>query len=355
MRKRRELLRLYSSLRCGTSKSPSSASRRLIIPFSYSSSSNPCDEDDKRSPKSQRDSMLLEKFRLRKLKGSSTSSQSSPQASCSTSEKVAEKDLKNEDESSKVVNNFKELGLCEELIIVLEKLGILVPTEIQCVGIPAVLEGKSVLISSVCGPDRILAYLLPLIQLLRQDTKLSHSNLRHPRAIVLCATEEKAEQCFNAAKYIIDQVELESSKDDSPNTEKSDVSIGLVIGPPSEILQYIEEGTVIPEEIRYLVVDDAECMFDSGLGLKVHKILRHLPDYTSELPTKGLQTVLVASTITEVLGEESPVIKRLEDNHAGHVSTMLLEMDGAEEIFQLTESLDALRQKMTEAMNSFLK
>lgn len=55
-----------------------------------------------------------------------------------------------------------------------------------------------------------------------------------------------------------------------------------------------------------------------------------------------------------MLGEESPVIKRLKNNHAGHVSAMLLEMDHAE-ISQLTESLDALRQKMTEAMDSFLK
>ncbi|XP_028804992.1 DEAD-box ATP-dependent RNA helicase 39 isoform X2 [Neltuma alba] len=304
MRRCREILRLYSSLRYGTAKSPSSPfdSPGFIIPLSYSFSSNPDGNDDKRSPNSQRDSLLLEKFRLRKLEGSSTTSQGSPQAS----EKEIEKDLKNEDESSNVVTDFKVLGLCKELIEFLEKLGLLIPTEIQCVGIPAVLKGKSVLMSSVSGPDRILAYLLPLIQLLRQDTKLSQSKLRHPRAIVLCATEEKAELCFNAAKFIIHHTELKSAKGDLPNNEKSDASIGLVIGPPCEILQYIEEGMVIPEEIRYLV-----------------------------------------------LGEESPVIKRPENNHAGHVSAMLLEMDRAE-VFQLTESLDALRQKMTEAMN-FLK
>ena len=72
--------------------------------------------------------------------------------------------MRNEDESSKVVSSFRELGLCDELIKVLEKLMLLVPTEIQCVGIPAVLEGKNLLMSSVSGPDRILAYLLPLIQ-----------------------------------------------------------------------------------------------------------------------------------------------------------------------------------------------
>ena len=41
---------------------------------------------------------------------------------------------------------------------------IFVPSEIECEVIPAILEGKSVLLSSPAVPDRTLAYLLPLIQ-----------------------------------------------------------------------------------------------------------------------------------------------------------------------------------------------
>lgn len=39
----------------------------------------------------------------------------------------------------------------------------------------------------------------------------------------------------------------------SSDNEKSNSSIGLIIGTPSEILQYIEEGTVVPAELKYLV------------------------------------------------------------------------------------------------------
>lgn len=61
-------------------------------------------------------------------------------------------------------------------------------------------------------------------------------------------------QCFNAAKYIIHNAELKSAKDyASPDNEKSHASIGLMIGIPSEILEYIEEGSVVPAKIRYLV------------------------------------------------------------------------------------------------------
>ena len=54
--------------------------------------------------------------------------------------------------------------MSEELVEVMEGIGEFVPTEIQCVAIPAVLEGKSVLLSSPSEPDRTLAFLLPLIQ-----------------------------------------------------------------------------------------------------------------------------------------------------------------------------------------------
>lgn len=61
-------------------------------------------------------------------------------------------------------------------------------------------------------------------------------------------------QCFNAAKYIIHNAELKSAKDSaSPDNGQSKASIGLMIGTPSEILEYIEEGSVVPAEIRYLV------------------------------------------------------------------------------------------------------
>lgn len=62
-------------------------------------------------------------------------------------------------------------------------------------------------------------------------------------------------QCFNAAKYIIHNGELKSAKDDDASADngQSHASIGLIIGTPCEILQYIEEGSVVPAEIRYLV------------------------------------------------------------------------------------------------------
>ncbi|XP_027337747.1 DEAD-box ATP-dependent RNA helicase 39-like [Abrus precatorius] len=259
--------------------------------------------------------------------------------------------MQNKSDSTMVVASFKELGVSEELVKVMEGIGGFVPSEIQCVAIPAILEGKSLLLSSPSEPDRTLAFLLPFIQ----DGELHSLNLKHPRAIVLCATEEKALQCFNAARYIIHNAEFISAKDcASPDNGQSDPSIGLMIGTPCEILQYIEEGSIVPAEIQYLVLDDTDCMLGSGLGPKIYKILRPLQDHESKSTVKRLQTILAISTIAEVLGEQSPLVKHLEHDHAGNISAMSLEMEQTE-VFHFTESLDALRKKVAEAMDSLLK
>lgn len=65
-----------------------------------------------------------------------------------------------------LVESFEELGLNEEVMGAVREMKIEVPTEIQCIGIPAVLEGKSVILGSHTGSGKTLAYLLPLVQVL---------------------------------------------------------------------------------------------------------------------------------------------------------------------------------------------
>ena len=60
--------------------------------------------------------------------------------------------------------SFEELGLSEEAMAAVREMGIVVPTEIQGIGIPAVLEGKSVVLGSHTGSGKTLAYMLPLVQ-----------------------------------------------------------------------------------------------------------------------------------------------------------------------------------------------
>jgi superfamily II DNA/RNA helicase len=101
---------------------------------------------------------------VRHLKGTGTSSSNS-------SKKVSEIVKKNEVKKKvvvvdEVVESFDELGISDEVMGAVKEIDIEVPTEIQCIGIPAILDGKSVVLGSHTGSGKTLAYLLPLVQVI---------------------------------------------------------------------------------------------------------------------------------------------------------------------------------------------
>ena len=65
---------------------------------------------------------------------------------------------------SMISSSFSDLSLSEELLSAVNELGLTQPTEVQCRAIPAVLDGKSVVIASHTGSGKTLAYMLPLVQ-----------------------------------------------------------------------------------------------------------------------------------------------------------------------------------------------
>lgn len=75
--------------------------------------------------------------------------------------KKGKKEMEN---SVKTASTFEELGLDEEVIKALEEMQIENPTEIQCMGIPAVLQGQSIVMGSHTGSGKTLAYMLPIVQ-----------------------------------------------------------------------------------------------------------------------------------------------------------------------------------------------
>jgi ATP-dependent helicase YprA (DUF1998 family) len=72
--------------------------------------------------------------------------------------------------------NFSDLGLDEELMTAVKELGLSEPTEVQALGIPAVLAGESVAMASHTGSGKTLAYMIPIVQVLHPciQTRVHH-------------------------------------------------------------------------------------------------------------------------------------------------------------------------------------
>lgn len=190
----------------------------------------------------------------------------------------------------------------------LGEMGISKPTEIQCVGVPAVLDGTSVVLGSHTGSGKTLAYLLPLVQLLRRDEAMLGMSMkpRRPRAVVLCPTRELTEQVYRVAKSISHHARFRSTMVSGgtrlrPQEDSLNMPVDMVVGTPGRILDHIKDGNMVYGDIKYLVLDEADTMFDQGFGPDIRKFLAPLKNRATKPGDQGFQTVLVTATMTKAV------------------------------------------------------
>ncbi|KAJ0024956.1 hypothetical protein Pint_07861 [Pistacia integerrima] len=263
-------------------------------------------------PEQLKHSMLLERLRLRHLKDANkpTPQPKTQGQAVSFGEKEGKGGDFDHKKKKRVVSvgSFEELGLSEEVMGAVREMGIEVPTEIQCIGIPAVLDEKSVVLGSHTGSGKTLVYLLPLVQLLRRDeAELGRlMKPRRPRAVVLCPTRELSEQVFRVSKSISHHARFRSTMVSGggrlrPQEDSLNNPIDMVVGTPGRILQHIEDGNIVYGDIKYVVLDEADTMFDRGFGPEIRKFLAPLKHRATKPNGQGFQTILVTATMTKAV------------------------------------------------------
>ena len=184
------------------------------------------------------------------------------------------------------MKTFEELGLSDETIKVLSKLKIQTPSEIQEKTIPLVLAGNDVIGGSATGSGKTLAFASSIIEKLEKN--------KNVQALILTPTRELAEQVANAVEKfskhkkinvlsIYGGVSIETQIRRLKNTD-------VVVGTPGRILDHLSRRTLDLSEVRFLVLDEVDRMFDMGFQIDVEKILSQCPEQR--------QTMLFSATIS---------------------------------------------------------
>eukprot|EP00238_Polyblepharides_amylifera_P002626 CAMPEP_0196578182 /NCGR_PEP_ID=MMETSP1081-20130531/7131_1 /TAXON_ID=36882 /ORGANISM="Pyramimonas amylifera, Strain CCMP720" /LENGTH=605 /DNA_ID=CAMNT_0041897317 /DNA_START=222 /DNA_END=2039 /DNA_ORIENTATION=+ len=204
--------------------------------------------------------------------------------------------------------SFSNLGLSQELLNAVESLGLFEPTEIQQLGIVEVLKGGNVLLASQTGSGKTLSYMLPLIEQLRREEVEGGVQARNkrPRALVVLPTRELTQQVLAVSKSLCHFARFRSTSiigggPWAPQTRALERPQDLVVCTPGRLLQHVEKGTVLLSDLRYLVLDEADTMFDAGFGAEIRSLLAPLRS------KPGHQVIMVAATITK------PVRRLLEE------------------------------------------
>ena len=173
---------------------------------------------------------------------------------------------------------FQDLGLSDETLKAVADSGYTTPTPIQEQAIPLVLMGRDVLGIAQTGTGKTAGFTLPMIEILAGG----RAKARMPRSLILAPTRELAAQVSdNFVKYgkyhNLTMALLIGGESMDAQEKVLDRGVDVLIATPGRLLDLYERGRIIMNDVKILVIDEADRMLDMGFIPDVERIVSLIP------------------------------------------------------------------------------
>jgi superfamily II DNA/RNA helicase len=154
-------------------------------------------------------------------------------------------------------------------------LGFKAPTNVQEEAIPKVLVKKDLIVMAKTGSGKTGAFGIPVLQSVEHTSKL-------PQALILTPTRELAVQVDKDLKTFSKHINLKSTAvygqhNITGEIEVFERGVSIVSGTPGRVFDHIQRKTLKTNEIKFLILDEADRMLDMGFIDQVVKIIKALP------------------------------------------------------------------------------
>lgn len=173
--------------------------------------------------------------------------------------------------------SFHDLALIEPVLKVLDDVGYETPSPIQAQVIPHMLAGKDVLGQAQTGTGKTAAFALPILSTI-------DLNQKDPQVLVLAPTRELAIQVAEAFQRYAGRLRgfhvLPIYGGQDYNTQLRQLKRGahVVVGTPGRVMDHMRRGTLVLNNLKVLVLDEADEMLRMGFIDDVEWILEQSPD-----------------------------------------------------------------------------
>ncbi|WP_256757131.1 DEAD/DEAH box helicase [Cohnella sp. WQ 127256] len=183
--------------------------------------------------------------------------------------------------------SFNDYKLSEEIIRALASLGYTEPTDVQNKVIPVALTKKDIAVKARTGSGKTAAFGIPICEMVEWEEN-------KPQALILTPTRELAAQVkeditnfgrFKRIKAAAVYGRESFAKQMAELKQKTHV----VVGTPGRVLDHIGRDTIELDQVKYLVIDEADEMLNMGFIEQVEKIIQKLP--------KNRVTLLFSATL----------------------------------------------------------
>ncbi len=194
-------------------------------------------------------------------------------------------------DTSPPASSFQDLGLSAPVLKALDGVGYETPSPIQAQIIPFMLAGRDVLGQAQTGTGKTAAFALPVLSGLELAQK-------DPQILVLAPTRELAIQVAEAFQRYAAKLKgfhvLPIYGGQDYNTQLRQLKRGahVIVGTPGRVMDHMRRGTLKLDQLRCLVLDEADEMLRMGFIDDVEWILEQTPEsrqtalFSATMPTE---------------------------------------------------------------------
>ncbi|WP_010677867.1 DEAD/DEAH box helicase [Bacillus timonensis] len=173
------------------------------------------------------------------------------------------------------MNGFETYHLSEEISKAISALHYKIPTEIQAKVIPIALQKKDIVGKSQTGSGKTAAFAIPICELIEWEEN-------KPQALILTPTRELAaqvkEDVINIGRFKRIKATAIFGKQ-SYERQKLELKqkTHVVVGTPGRVMDHITKGTLFVDNLKFLIIDEADEMLNMGFIEQVESIIEALP------------------------------------------------------------------------------
>jgi superfamily II DNA/RNA helicase len=204
-----------------------------------------------------------------------------------------------------ILSSFSNFQLDPKINQVLQEIGFEVPTPIQMMAIPMILQGRDILASAQTGTGKTAAFMLPALHKLCDP---EFKGLGGPQVVVLVPTRELAMQVAEEAKKFsqhLSRVKTVCIYGGVPYPLQKRALASkyeILVATPGRLIDHMQQGRVNFFNVKMLVLDEADRMLDMGFLEAVEEISSAIPETR--------QTLLFSATIDKKI---IPVSRQIQN------------------------------------------
>ena len=195
--------------------------------------------------------------------------------------------------------SFASLGLSDALVRAVAATGYTSPTPVQAQAVPAVLEGRDLMVAAQTGTGKTAGFALPVLERLfpagQPDANYKRVG-KQVRVLVLTPTRELAAQVHDSIRAYAAELPLKSAcvfggVGANPQMKAIAPGLDVLVACPGRLLDLVGQRAVDLSKVEVLILDEADRMLDMGFVHDVKKVI-------AKLPSKR-QTLLFSATFSK--------------------------------------------------------